>query len=85
MKLRRRHYAEVHPTYVCFHYLVRLFKICRFQSTHCARSRFRFDMLENGEYPSFAEICHFETQGYNFAFYEQSIITPRMLGYTTDI
>lgn len=42
-------------------------------------------MLENGEYPSFAEIGYFQSQGYNFAIYEQSIIIPEMRGYSTNI
>lgn len=42
-------------------------------------------MLENGEYPSFAEISYFSSEGHDFAIYEQSIIIPKMFGYSAEI
>lgn len=44
-----------------------------------------FNMLENGEYPSFADIGHFLSEGYDFALYEQSIINPKTIGYSTEM
>jgi hypothetical protein len=44
---------------------------------------FRFDMLENGDYPSFDEIGHMIQSEFDFESYEESTIAPFMYGYSS--
>lgn len=40
-------------------------------------------MLENGQYPSFEEVCDFMEKGFDFELYEESSIVEEMFGYSS--
>lgn len=44
---------------------------------------FRFELLENGIYPSFDDIKELKEWGFDFLAFENTIIIPEMYGYET--